>query len=261
MRHFKSTTTMYSRSSSLVRTNRKRWNFSHLISRINSIISRHHSGHTSTVFNSMATIQVGGKVPKTGGRVRIERAFAGVIAGLSVNRIRVLDLASERDPQITIRGDVQLVTGVLDRNDLQSRMQQVRKFFNGNFNFTLVMTATLQRETARSFTNFILHSFHYAMHLLHFVCLLSSNKNIFFFCLPKLIYIKFRESWNANIWDSQAKLKIRLAFLWHSLSHIYSLQLHQQIVKNVEYLRKKLAISTVLESLFSAIHRPSPCWQ
>lgn len=88
-----------------------------------------HLGHTSTVFNSMATIQVGGKVPKTGGRVRIERAFAGVIAGLNVNRIRVLDLASERDPQITIRGDVQLVTGVLDRNDLQSRMQQVRKFY------------------------------------------------------------------------------------------------------------------------------------
>jgi neurexin len=99
----------------------------HPNSHINSIIPLS-LGHTSTVFNSMATIQVGGKVPKTGGRVRIERPFAGVIAGLSVNRVRVLDLASERDPQITIRGDVQLVTGVLDRNDLQSRMQQVRKF-------------------------------------------------------------------------------------------------------------------------------------
>jgi len=50
-----------------------------------------------------------------------------VIAGLSVNKLRILDLAVERDPQITIRGDVQLVTGVLDRNDLQ-RMQQVREF-------------------------------------------------------------------------------------------------------------------------------------
>lgn len=74
----------------------------------------------------MANIQVGGKFSRNG-RYRIERPFAGVIAGLSVNRLRVLDLAAERDPHITLRGDVQLVTGVLDRNDLQ-RMQQVRGF-------------------------------------------------------------------------------------------------------------------------------------
>jgi hypothetical protein len=74
----------------------------------------------------MGNVQVGGKVPKGSSRSRIERPFAGVIAGLSINRLRVLDVAAERDPQITIRGDVQLVTGVLDRsNDLQ-RMQQVR---------------------------------------------------------------------------------------------------------------------------------------
>lgn len=74
----------------------------------------------------MANIQVGGKSSRTG-RTRIERPFAGVITGLSVNKLRVLDLAVERDPHISIRGDVQLVTGVLDRNDLQ-RMQQVRDF-------------------------------------------------------------------------------------------------------------------------------------
>ncbi|XP_046805678.1 neurexin-1 isoform X2 [Lucilia cuprina] len=79
-------------------------------------------GHQSTMFNTMANIQVGGKFSRTG-RTRIERPFAGVITGLSVNKLRVLDLAVERDPHITIRGDVQLVTGVLDRNDLQ-RMQQ-----------------------------------------------------------------------------------------------------------------------------------------
>lgn len=72
----------------------------------------------------MANIQVGGKNGRNG-RLRVERPFVGVIAGLSVNRLRVLDLAAERDPHMTIRGDVQLVTGVLDRNDLQ-RMQQVR---------------------------------------------------------------------------------------------------------------------------------------
>lgn len=84
------------------------------------------TGHHSTVFNTMSNIQVGGKISRNG-RTRIERPFAGVIAGLSVNKLRILDLAVERDPHITIRGDVQLVTGVLDRNDLQ-RMQQVREF-------------------------------------------------------------------------------------------------------------------------------------
>ncbi|KAL9901022.1 neurexin 1 isoform 4-T10 [Glossina fuscipes fuscipes] len=79
-------------------------------------------GHQSTVFNTMANIQVGGKFSRSG-RTRIDRPFAGVIAGLSVNKLRILDLAVDRDPHITIRGDVQLVTGVLDRNDLQ-RMQQ-----------------------------------------------------------------------------------------------------------------------------------------
>lgn len=118
---------LYSQSNSIAYTITIIYKVTQPNSHINSIILLS-LGHTSTVFNSMATIQVGGKVPKTGGRVRIERPFAGVIAGLSVNRVRVLDLASERDPQITIRGDVQLVTGVLDRNDLQSRMQQVRKF-------------------------------------------------------------------------------------------------------------------------------------
>lgn len=85
------------------------------------------AGHQSTTFNAMANVQIGGK-PAKNGRFRIERPFTGVIAGLSVNRLRVLDLAAERDPHVTVRGDVQLVTGVLDRNDLQ-RMQQVRTGF------------------------------------------------------------------------------------------------------------------------------------
>lgn len=88
----------------------------------------------------MSSIQVGGKFSR-GGRTRIERPFAGVIAGLSVNKLRMLDLAVERDPHITIRGDVQLVTGVLDRNDLQ-RMQQVREFILNNL--TLLKKKTLQ---------------------------------------------------------------------------------------------------------------------
>ncbi|XP_037909404.1 neurexin-1 isoform X2 [Hermetia illucens] len=87
-----------------------------------NVLTIYPQGHQSTVFNSMANIQIGGKFSRTG-RFRIERPFMGVIAGVSVNRLRVLDLAADRDPHVTIRGDALLVTGVLDRNDLQ-RMQQ-----------------------------------------------------------------------------------------------------------------------------------------
>jgi neurexin len=47
-----------------------------------------------------------------------------VIAGLVVNGIRVLDLAAEKDTGASVRGDAQLMTGILDRNELH-RMQQV----------------------------------------------------------------------------------------------------------------------------------------
>lgn len=101
------------------------------------------SGHQSTTFNSMANVQVGGKLARNG-RNRIERPFLGVIAGLSVNRLRVLDLASERDPHITVHGEVQLVTGVLDRNDLQ-RMQQVRIFTEESQTYTFTHSLFFSR--------------------------------------------------------------------------------------------------------------------
>lgn len=102
----------------------------------------------------MANIQVGGKVARNG-RFRIERPFVGVIAGLSVNRLRVLDLASERDPHVITRGDVQLVTGVLDRNDLQ-RMQQVRHFSGTNTHaFTICYEKKKKTKTNANFFIFI----------------------------------------------------------------------------------------------------------
>lgn len=82
-------------------------------------------GQQSTLFNSMSTIQVGGKWPRDGSRARVERPFTGVVAGLSVNRLRVLDLAADNANGITVRHEAQLVTGVLERNDVLQRMQQV----------------------------------------------------------------------------------------------------------------------------------------
>lgn len=84
-------------------------------------------GHQLQVFNSQSQIQIGGKWSK--GKSRIERPFSGTVAGIVVNGMRILDLAAEKDIHTSIRGDVQLVTGILDRhdhdsNDLQ-KMQQV----------------------------------------------------------------------------------------------------------------------------------------
>lgn len=95
-----------------------------------TFIFRFYIGHQSSVFNAMSTIYVGGKIVKNGRN--IEAGYVGVIAGLSVNKLRVLDVAAERDPHVQIRGDVQLVTGVLEKNDLQ-RMQQVRGDYSDKF--------------------------------------------------------------------------------------------------------------------------------
>ncbi|GBM86941.1 Neurexin-1 [Araneus ventricosus] len=64
-------------------------------------------GRQLTVFNSHSTIQVGGKKnPLRGG---IERPFQGIISGLVVNGDRILDMAAEDDPRISVQGDVELL--------------------------------------------------------------------------------------------------------------------------------------------------------
>lgn len=77
------------------------------------------------VFNSQATIQIGGRWNRSKGR--IERPFLGVIAGLVVNGARILDLTAARDPRTATRGDVQLLPAgsLSDRAAPLQRMQQV----------------------------------------------------------------------------------------------------------------------------------------
>lgn len=53
----------------------------------------------------------------------------GIIAGVVVNSLRILDLAAEKDIHTSIRGDVQLMTGILDRHDQIQKMQQVSPTF------------------------------------------------------------------------------------------------------------------------------------
>lgn len=82
------------------------------------------AGHQLQIFNSQSQIQIGGKWSKN--KARIERPFAGIIAGVVVNSLRILDLAAEKDIHTSIRGDVQLMTGILDRHDQLQKMQQVQ---------------------------------------------------------------------------------------------------------------------------------------
>lgn len=81
-------------------------------------------GHQLQVFNSQSQIQIGGKWTK---KNRIERPFSGIISGVVVNGLRVLDLAAEKDVHASIRGDVQLISGILDRHEHLQKMQQVCK--------------------------------------------------------------------------------------------------------------------------------------
>lgn len=76
------------------------------------------------MFNSQAQIQIGGKWNDA--KQRVERPFSGVMAGLVFNGLRLLDLASEKNGHILVRGDVQLMTGIRDRqHEPLQRMQQV----------------------------------------------------------------------------------------------------------------------------------------
>ncbi|PSN31987.1 Neurexin-3 [Blattella germanica] len=88
-----------------------------------NVQTNHPSGHQLSVFNSQSQIQIGGKWNHA--KQRIERPFSGVMAGLVFNGLRLLDLASEKDGRTSVRGDVQLMTGIRDRqHEPLQRMQQ-----------------------------------------------------------------------------------------------------------------------------------------
>ncbi|GBN84027.1 hypothetical protein AVEN_91385-1 [Araneus ventricosus] len=60
-----------------------------------------------TIFNGHSKIQVGGKFNSV--KNRIERPFQGVISGLVFGGNRILDMAAEDDPRVSLQGDVELL--------------------------------------------------------------------------------------------------------------------------------------------------------
>ncbi|CAH0550489.1 unnamed protein product [Brassicogethes aeneus] len=89
-----------------------------------NVQTSHPEGQELQIFNSQSQIQIGGKWSR--GKSRIERPFSGIISGVVVNGLRVLDLAAEKDVHASIRGDVQLISGIMERHsaDHLQKMQQ-----------------------------------------------------------------------------------------------------------------------------------------
>lgn len=96
------------------------------------------AGHQLSVFNKQSTIQVGGRWNKT--KQRIEYAFEGVMVGLVFNGLRVFDLAANKDPRTTSKGDVRQLSSILDRlneHSLLDTMQQVNDSIRARFTLLL----------------------------------------------------------------------------------------------------------------------------
>jgi hypothetical protein len=83
------------------------------------------AGKQHIVFNSQSTIQVGGRWNR--GKSRIDKSYLGIISGLVVNGVRVLELAAAKDNGVTVKGDVQMlpIGSLVDRAAPLQRMQQV----------------------------------------------------------------------------------------------------------------------------------------
>ena len=63
-----------------------------------------------TVFNDQAHIQIGGQWNDN--LRRVERPFRGILAGVTFNGLRPLDLAGAGDARIKINGDVQKLNNI-----------------------------------------------------------------------------------------------------------------------------------------------------
>lgn len=81
-----------------------------------SVMTKSPLGRQFTVFNSHSTVQIGGRRFPNSTMLHpgkpssaIEKPFRGIIAGLVFNSLRLLDLAAEDDPRITMDGDVKII--------------------------------------------------------------------------------------------------------------------------------------------------------
>ncbi|KAM4772825.1 neurexin-1 isoform 16-T16 [Rhinophrynus dorsalis] len=102
------------------------------------IIERFPAGRQLTIFNSQATIKIGGK----------DRGhpFQGQLAGLYYNGLKVLNMAAENDPNIVIEGNVRLVGDVPSSMTTESTATAMQSEMSTSIMETTTTLATSTRK-------------------------------------------------------------------------------------------------------------------
>ncbi|XP_054049685.1 neurexin-1 isoform X24 [Rissa tridactyla] len=102
------------------------------------VIERYPAGRQLTIFNSQATIKIGGK----------ERGhpFQGQLSGLYYNGLKVLNMAAENDANIVIEGNVRLVGEVPSSMTTESTATAMQSEMSTS---VMETTTTLATSTAR----------------------------------------------------------------------------------------------------------------
>ena len=109
-------------------------------------------GHQLSVFNSQSTIQIGGKWNSL--LSRVERPFAGVLAGLVYNNMRPLDQAKDRAKGTSTQGHVTVLDHIpFDWRDLHPVLFEQVLFFA--FTFFLVTYLAWKSILTNHFLDFI----------------------------------------------------------------------------------------------------------
>ncbi|XP_053315644.1 neurexin-1 isoform X6 [Spea bombifrons] len=103
------------------------------------VIERFPAGRQLTIFNSQATIKIGGK----------ERGqpFQGQLAGLYYNGLKVLNMAAESDPNIVIEGNVKLVGEVPSSMTTESTATAMQSEMSTSIMETTTTLATSPRKS------------------------------------------------------------------------------------------------------------------
>ncbi|CAK6435080.1 unnamed protein product [Pipistrellus nathusii] len=102
------------------------------------VIERYPAGRQLTIFNSQATIIIGGKEQG--------QPFQGQLSGLYYNGLKVLNMAAENDPNIAIVGNVRLVGEVPSSMTTESTATAMQSEMSTSIMET---TTTLATSTAR----------------------------------------------------------------------------------------------------------------
>ncbi|XP_063300021.1 neurexin-1 isoform X10 [Pelobates fuscus] len=102
------------------------------------VIERFPAGRQLTIFNSQATIKIGGKDRG--------QPFQGQLAGLYYNGLKVLNMAAENDPNIVIEGNVKLVGDVPSSMTTESTATAMQSEMSTSIMETTTTLATSTRR-------------------------------------------------------------------------------------------------------------------